>query len=150
MQRRKFLSLSAGAVAAAAILPSTLSAENYQKKMPKLWKAKTTSAAMQDLFGTTTTTQGHVTVKAPDIAENGAVIPISVSTDLNASTVAIFTDVDPDACVAVFNVPKNGIPKYDLRIKMAKTGEIKVVAEVDGKLYIGSKTVKVTIGGCGG
>lgn len=150
MQRRKFLSLSAGAVAAAAILPSTLNAKNYQKTMPKLWDAKTVPAALQDLFGTTTTTQAHVTVKAPDIAENGAVIPISFSTDLNASTVAVFSDIDPDACIAVFNVPKNGIPNYDMRIKMAKTGNVIVIAEVDGKLYRGSKTVKVTIGGCGG
>ncbi len=150
MNRRKFIGTGTAVLAAAAILPSTLSAKNYQKAMPKLWKEKGANTAIKTLFGTTTTTEAHVILKAPDIAENGAVIPISISTDLKASVIAVFVDVNPDSAVAIFNVPKNGIPSYDIRIKMAKTGAIKVIAEVDGKLYSGSKIVKVTIGGCGG
>jgi sulfur-oxidizing protein SoxY len=150
MQRREFLSLGAGVLVAASVMPATLRAENFRVTKPKLWHAKTVDTAIKDLYGTTTTTKGHVTLKAPDIAENGAMIPISFKTDLKASTMAVFQDVNPESCVAVFTVPKNGIPSYDVRIKMAKTGTITVVAEVDGKLYSTSKTVKVTIGGCGG
>jgi sulfur-oxidizing protein SoxY len=150
MQRREFLSLGAGALAVATVLPSTLSAVNFRETKPKVWKDKTVTSAVKDLYGTTTMTTGHVTLKAPDIAENGAVIPISFGTDLKASTVSVFQDVNPESCVAVFTVPKNGIPEYSIRMKMAKTGAITIVAEVDGKLYTVSKTVKVTIGGCGG
>ena len=89
-------------------------------------------------------------IKAPDIAENGAVIPVTVSTKLNATKVAIFQDANPESTVAVFTVPKDGIIDYSVRIKLGQTGTVTVVALADGKLYKASKLVKVTIGGCGG
>jgi sulfur-oxidizing protein SoxY len=90
-----------------------------------------------------------IKLKAPDIAENGAVIPITASTK-KASKIAIFQSANPESAVAVFDIPANGIPDYSIRIKMQKTGIVTAVAEIDGKLYAASKTVKVTIGGCGG
>lgn len=149
MNRRNFLSLGLGALAI-SMAPSTLSAINFRETKPKAWTAHNVEDSMKELFGTSATIEGKVKLKAPDIAENGAVIPVTVSSKLAGSKVAIFQDANPESTVAVFTVPKDGIIDYSIRIKMAKTGKVIAVVESDGKLYTASKTVKVTIGGCGG
>ena len=149
MNRRNFLSLGLGAVAI-SMAPSTLSAINFRDTKPAAWTSTTVDGAIKEVFGSSKVTEGKIKLKAPDIAENGAVIPVTVSTKLNAKTVAIFQDANPETAVAVFTVPENGIIDYSVRIKMAKTGTVTVVADVDGKLVSASKLVKVTIGGCGG
>ena len=150
MERRKFLGLGLG-VAAAAMIPASLSATDFRATKPKAWTAKKIDVAIGEIFGTANTTVSKkIKLKAPDIAENGAVIPVTVSTKMNAKTIAVFQDANPESTVAVFDVPKNGLPEYSFRIKMKKTGTVTVVADVDGKLYSNSKVVKVTIGGCGG
>lgn len=149
MNRRNFLSLGLGALAV-SMAPSTLSAINFRETKPAAFTATKMDDAIKGIFGTSKVTEGKIKLKAPDIAENGAVIPITVSTKLNAKTVAIFQDANPENTVAVFTVPENGIIDYSVRIKMAKTGTVTVVADVDGKLISASKIVKVTIGGCGG
>lgn len=149
MNRRNFLGLGLGALAV-SMAPSTLSAVNLRETKPKAWTATKVDEGMKEIFGTTSTTKGKVKLKAPDIAENGAVIPLTVSSKLAGSKVAIFQDANPEATVAVFTVPAGGIVDYSVRIKMAKTGTVTAVVEEGGKLYSASKLVKVTIGGCGG
>jgi sulfur-oxidizing protein SoxY len=149
MNRRNFLSLGLGAVAAASIAPTALSAIDFRETKPKAWTATKVDEAMKELFGTTKTSESKVKIKAPDIAENGAVIPVTVESK-TATRVAIFQDANPEALVAVFDVPKGGIVDYSVRIKMAKTGNVFAVIEDGGKLLKASKQVKVTIGGCGG
>ncbi len=150
MNRRNFLGLGVG-VLAVTMIPANLSAANFRTSHPKLWDATKVESAMQELFGTSSAIEGKVKLKAPDIAENGAVIPVSVSTKLKATKVAIFQDANPESTVAVFSVPKDGIIDYSIRIRLAKTGTITAVAQTaDGKLYKSSKLTKVTIGGCGG
>lgn len=154
MERRKFLGLGAG-ILAATMVPMSISAQNYRETKVDLWKVKNekgkpgVDAAIEALFGSNKTEEGKVKLKAPDIAENGAVIPVTAKAE-GASRIAIFQDANPESAVAVFDVPANGIADYSIRIKMQQTGNVVVVAEVDGKLYKASKTVKVTIGGCGG
>ncbi len=154
MERRKFLGLGAG-ILAATMIPAGLSAQNYRETKVDVWKVKNekdkpgVDAAIKALFGTDKVEDGKVKLKAPDIAENGAVIPVTLKAE-GASRLALFQDANPESLVAVFDVPKNGIPDYSLRIKLQKTGTVVAVAEIDGKLYKASKVVKVTIGGCGG
>lgn len=149
MNRRNFLGLGLGAVAV-SMVPAQLSAVDFRKTMPKAWDAKKVEDGMQEIFGTSKTIVKKVKIKAPDIAENGAVIPVTVSSKLAGSKVAIFQDANPESTVAVFTVPKGGIIDYSVRIKLAKTGTVTAVVEHGGKLYSASKLVKVTIGGCGG
>jgi sulfur-oxidizing protein SoxY len=149
MNRRNFLGLGLSAVAA-SMIPSSLSAVNFRDSKPKAWTATKVEAGIQELFGTSKTMNKKVKLKAPDIAENGAVIPVTVSSKLAGSKVAVFQDANPESTVAVFTVPKGGIIDYSIRIKMAKTGTVTAVVEENGKLYSASKLVKVTIGGCGG
>lgn len=149
INRRNFLGLGLG-VLAVSIAPSTLSAIDFRKEKPKAWDATKVDAAIQEMFGMTPIESKKVKLKAPDIAENGAVIPVTVSSKLAGSRVAILQDANPESLVAVFTVPKGGIVDYSVRIKMAKTGKVIALVEEGGKLYSASKTVKVTIGGCGG
>ncbi len=164
MNRRKFMGLGLG-VAAVATIPSSLSAVDFRATKPKAWTLMNpkkgdkvdaedmsgVNSAIKEIFGTSTTTVSNdVKVKAPAIAENGAVVPISIKTNLKATKIALFQSANPEATVAVFNVSAKAIAAYSVRIKMAQTGKVVVVVEVDGKLYSNSKTVKVTAGGCGG
>jgi sulfur-oxidizing protein SoxY len=164
MERRKFLGLGIAGAAALALAPSTLSAIDFRSTKPKAWsvvnkfekgtKGKLVQsgvpAAMKEIFGTDKFTEGKVKLKTPDIAENGAVVPVSVSSKLAGSKVAILQDANPEALIAVFTVPAAGIIDYSVRIKMQQTGTITAVVEADGKLYGTSKSTKVTAGGCGG
>jgi len=149
INRRNFLGLGLGALAV-SMAPSTLSAIDFRKEKPKAWTATKVDEAVKELFGKAATASDKVKLKAPDIAENGAVIPVTVSSDLAGSKVAIFQDANPESTVAVFTVPKGGIIDYSVRIKMAKTGNVTAIIEENGNLYSASKEVKVTIGGCGG
>lgn len=150
MNRRNFLSLGLGAVAVASLAPTTLSAIDFRAEKPKAWTATKVDEAMMEIFGSTKTEEKKVKLKAPDIAENGAVVPLTVESKLVGSKVAIFQDANPEATVAVFTVAEGGIIDYSVRIKLAKTGKVTAVVEADGKLYSATKEVKVTKGGCGG
>lgn len=149
MDRRNFLGLGLG-VLAVSVVPSNLAAINFRETKPNLWKEKSVKGAIKELYGSDTLINEKVKLKAPDIAENGAVIPLTISSKLNATSVSVFQDANPESAVAVFTVPEGGIVDYSIRIKMAKTGDVTAIVESDGKLYAATKTVKVTIGGCGG
>ncbi len=157
MERRKFLGLGLGA-AAISLAPMSLLAKEYRKELPKAWAIKNgekaddmapVNEAIKAVFGSDKAEDGKVKLKAPDIAENGAVVPVSFALE-KATKIALFQTANPETLVAIWDVPEAGIPDYGVRIKMKKTGTIVVVAEVDGKLYKASKIVKVTAGGCGG
>jgi sulfur-oxidizing protein SoxY len=151
MERRKFLGLGAGFLAA-AVIPSTMSAQNWRETNKVAFDAKNVNDAMNGLFGTTSATESSkIKLKAPDIAENGAVIPVSVKAPAGTKTIAVFQSANPESATAVFDVPARGIPEYSIRIKMSKTGDVVAVAKMaDGSMIKASKQVKVTIGGCGG
>ena len=160
MERRKFLSMGAGMMAVLAAAPSMLMATNYREKLPDVWKItndekakgedmKGVNEAIKAIFGSDKVEEGKVSLKAPAIAENGAVVPVSFKAE-GAKKIALMQTADPEAVVAIFDVPERGIPEYAVRIKMQQTGHVVVVAEIDGKLYKADKVVKVTVGGCGG
>ncbi|MCI0501681.1 MAG: thiosulfate oxidation carrier protein SoxY [Epsilonproteobacteria bacterium] len=149
MNRRNFLGLGLG-VAAVSMIPVSLSAEDFRASKPKAWTATKVDEAIKAVFGTSATTVGGINLSAPEIAENGAVIPISFTTDLKAKTIAVFQDANPEATVAVFTMGSKAVADYAIRIKMQKTGKVTIVADVDGKLHSITKEIKVTIGGCGG
>ena len=149
LNRRNFLGLGLGVLAAATV-PAQLAAEDFRKSKPKAWTATKVDEAIKEIFGKSETTEGGINLKAPEIAENGAVVPVSFDTELKATKIAVFQDANPESAVAVFTIPENAVIDYAVRIKLAKTGTVTVIAEADGKLYSVSKLVKVTIGGCGG
>jgi len=153
MQRRKFLSLSGLAVAAAALAPSA-NAEDFRKTKPTVWTAHTVDDAVSAMYGTTAMTESGVTVTMPDVAANGGAVPVNIKSDIAAKSVALFQNANPESAVAAFTIHDNSIINYDLKIKLKSDGTpITVTAVVegkDGKLYSGVKTLTVALGGCEG
>ena len=97
------------------------------------------------------TENSGIVIKSPDIAENGAVVPISATSSIPGTTsMAIFVDKNPAPMIAYFEVTNGAEPYFSTRIKMAKTSLVRVAVKANGKNYISSREVKVTIGGCGG
>ncbi|HFQ79753.1 MAG TPA: thiosulfate oxidation carrier protein SoxY [Desulfobacterales bacterium] len=113
---------------------------------------------LKSIFGGRKVEMSHVVMKTPIIAENGAVVPVNISSDLPmepgnyVKKIYIFVDDNRDPFIASMDLtPANGKAALSLRIKMRKTSQVRTILEdSNGKLYGSTKTVKVTIGGCGG
>ena len=155
MKRRTFLksSLAGGAVAAAVgaglLSPTTVLAATWPKAA---FKARSVQDAMKGLFGTDSSAASDaIKIKAPDIAENGAVVPVSVNTSIaGVKQIALITEknVNPLACSFEMGPTTKGF--IATRLKMSKTSDVIAVIQAGGKRYAARKNVKVTIGGCGG
>ena len=97
------------------------------------------------------TENSDVILKAPDIAENGAVVPITASSNIPGTTsIAIFVEKNPSPMVADYTFSNGAQPYISTRIKMAKTSNVWITVKAGGKNYSTKREVKVTIGGCGG
>ena len=115
------------------------------------FKQKGAADAIKALYGKTAEASDKVKLDAPEIAENGAVVPVSVTTTLTDVTSISFLVADnPNALAASYNIPPGTIPSVANRLKMAKTSSVTAIVEAGGKLYSATKEVKVTVGGCGG
>ena len=90
-------------------------------------------------------------VSTPDIAENGAVVPIGVASALpRTEQIAILVEKNPNMLAATFDIPAGTEPSLTTRVKMGQSSNIYALVKADGKYYVASKEVKVTLGGCGG
>jgi sulfur-oxidizing protein SoxY len=115
------------------------------------FKQKRAADAIKSLYGRTAQASDKVKLDAPEIAENGAVVPISVGTTLaEVTSIAFLASENPNALAAVYRIPPGTMPNVANRLKMAKTCDVTVIVEAGGKLYSATKEVKVTVGGCGG
>jgi sulfur-oxidizing protein SoxY len=115
------------------------------------FKQKNSDDAIKSLYGKTAEASDKVKLDAPEIAENGAVVPISVSSTLaDVTSISILVVENPNALAASYKIPAGTMPNVANRLKMAKTSNVIAVVEAGGKLYSATKEVKVTVGGCGG
>ncbi|MCK1366727.1 thiosulfate oxidation carrier protein SoxY [Bradyrhizobium sp. 62] len=115
------------------------------------FRQKSEADAIKALYGKTAEPSDKVKLDAPEIAENGGVVPISVTTTLDKVTsMSFFVAENPSALAASYRIPEGTIPAVANRLKMAKTTNVVAIVEADGKLYSATKEVKVTVGGCGG
>jgi sulfur-oxidizing protein SoxY len=115
------------------------------------FKQKSADDAIKSLYGKTAEKTDKVKMDAPEIAENGAVVPISISTTLaDVTSISILVADNPNALVASYRIPEGTIPSVANRLKMAKTSNVIAVVEAGGKLYSTVKDVIVSVGGCGG
>ncbi|HDK38035.1 MAG TPA: thiosulfate oxidation carrier protein SoxY [Thiolapillus brandeum] len=151
-KRRVFLkgSLAAGTLGAAAgLLTPGMVLAAWNKTA---FTAKGIDEAIAAAAGSPTTAPStDITIKAPDIAENGAVVPVSVSTKIDGvESISMLVEKNSTPLSAVFHLPKGTLPDVSTRVKMGKTGDVIAVVKANGKLYSARKSVKVTIGGCGG
>ncbi|MCC6378362.1 MAG: thiosulfate oxidation carrier protein SoxY [Burkholderiales bacterium] len=90
-------------------------------------------------------------VSTPDIAENGAVVPIGISSSIpKTESIAILVEKNPNMLAAVFDIPPGTEPAVTTRIKMGQSSNVYALVKADGKFHVASKEIKVTLGGCGG
>jgi sulfur-oxidizing protein SoxY len=153
--RRRFLVLTAlaGAVAVGmdALRAVAAFAADAAGWPADAFKQKSEADAAKTLYGKTFEPSDKVKLDAPEIAENGAVVPISVSSTLpNVTSISIMVKENPYVLAASYKIPEGTNPAVSNRLKMAKTSQVVAVVESGGKLYSASKEVKVTVGGCGG
>ena len=113
--------------------------------------AKNEADAIKLLYGRTAEPSDKVKLDAPEIAENGAVVPISVSSSLaEVTSISLLVSENPNVLAASYRITAGTMPSVANRLKMAKTSNVTAIVEAGGKLYSATKEVKVTVGGCGG
>jgi len=152
MKRRIFLkgSVAAGAVGLAA---GVLTPQAVLAAWPAAaFESKDMGAALKGLFGSDAAEASDaIKIKAPDIAENGAVVPITIETDMEGVTqIALIAKENATPVVSDFHLTEQSVPFVSTRIKMGKTGDVVAIVKAGGKMMKAHKSVKVTIGGCGG
>lgn len=150
MQESRRMLLKAGAaLAMLTAIPKAVLAAVW----PESAFAKTgASDAMSELLGTDQATPSdQIKLKLPEIAENGAVVPVTISTTLeNVESISIVVPKNPRPLAASFEILPGTLPNVSSRIKMGETSDVMAVVKTDSGIYSAARQVKVTIGGCGG
>lgn len=150
-QRRSFIRLGASALglaAASALWP--LRAIAAAAGLESAFKAKSVEDVFKDL-GSTPTESKDIQLMTPDIAENGAVVPVSVTSKIpNAEQIMILVEKNPNPMAASFTIAEGTEGMISTRVKIGQTCNVYAVVRADGKLYSAHRETKVTLGGCGG
>lgn len=153
MNRRHFLKGSSGATvmalaASAGLFTQPAFARSYNEAA---FKAKNLNETIKAMGGQAATESKDITITSPDIAENGAVVPVSVSSKLpNVESIAILVEKNPSALTASFAIPAGTEAFVSTRVKMGQTSNVHALVKAGGQYYYTTKEVKVTLGGCGG
>jgi len=148
-QRRALLKYSAvfGLMASAGLI-SVAQAEEWNKAA---FEGKSLDEVFKALgTGSSPDKSSAVTLNAPDIAENGAVVPVGITTTLKADQMAILVEKNPSTLAAQFFIPAGTEPFVTTRIKMGQTSNVYALVKADGKWSMAVKEIKVPLGGCGG
>ncbi len=152
-QRRNVLKAGSGAalmsiLAAAGIITPGMALADWNKSA---FDAKSMADTLKALGAGAPADSKDVQVTGPDIAENGAVVPVGVASSLpNISMVAILIEKNPNALAATFTLPEGTEANVQTRVKMGQTSNIYALVKSDGKFFMATKEIKVTLGGCGG
>jgi len=157
MERRSFLKGFGTAAACAALLPHIASAADEAKKVVGLNEMSIETAIAAITGGKPVTPSAKVSISAPEIAENGAVVPVKVSVESPMTAtdyvkaIHLFANKNNNTrCANVYLTPANGEASFATRIKLGATQDVLAIAEMSNGTFISAKqNVKVTIGGCG-
>lgn len=152
MQTRRE-TLRQGALAAGVLTAGSLLSQPALAFNKAAFDSKQMADALKGLGVTSPLAESKdVTLTAPDIAENGAVVPLAVASSLaGVKQLVLLVEKNPNALVAVFNVSPEVDASFATRAKMGETSDVYAVAITgDGKAHFAKKEVKVTLGGCGG
>lgn len=156
MNRRKALKTTGGFgvlgmfVAAGVITPEEARAQQAEWNKAA-FEAKDVNGTVKALGGDAAAASDKVTVTGPDIAENGAVVPVGATTTLaNVQMIALLVEKNPNALAAMFNLTADSEPFVTTRVKMGQSSDVYALVKADGKFHVAKKEIKVTLGGCGG
>ena len=152
--RRKVLKGTGGmavmglAVSAGLFKPGSAWAQNWNKAA---FETKNTADTVKAMGGSTAAESKDIVITSPDIAENGAVVPFTISSRLaKTESIALLVEKNPNVLAASFNIPAGTEAGVTTRVKMGQTSNVTALVKADGKFYYTTKEVKVTMGGCGG
>lgn len=151
--RRDFMKLTGvfGLLAVAGLLTTDEAFAQQQAWNKAAFETKNLNDAVKALGGSAPVESKDIAITAPDIAENGAVVPVGVTSKIpKTQAVYVLVEKNPNVLAAGFNIPAGTEPNISTRIKMGQTSNVYAVVKADGKFYVASKEVKVTLGGCGG
>jgi sulfur-oxidizing protein SoxY len=113
--------------------------------------AKTAADALKNIGAAGAAPSKDIVIEAPQIAENGAVVPIEISSNIPGTTsIAVVIEKNPFPLAGKFDFKENALPFVKLNVKMGETSDVRVVAVAGGKQFVATREIKVTIGGCGG
>jgi sulfur-oxidizing protein SoxY len=113
--------------------------------------AKSAADALKAIGAVGAAPSKDLLIEAPQIAENGAVVPVEITSNIAGTRVlSVLVDKNPFPLVAKFEFLEGAVPFVKLNVKMGETSDLRVIAEAGGRTYVATKEVKVTIGGCGG
>lgn len=153
VSRRKFVRSGSvlGLMVAAGLLTTREARAQQQAWNKAAFEAKSTDEVVKALGGSAVSSSADVVLTAPDIAENGAVVPIGVASRIpNTQAIYVLVEKNPNALAAGFTIPAGTDPNVSTRIKMGQTSNVHAVVKADNKYFVATKEVKVTLGGCGG
>lgn len=151
--RREFLkgTAIAGAIAFAAAAGLLAPVRLLAAQRSKAFDTKGMADTLQSLGAVSIADSKDISIKAPDVAENGAMIPVEITSGIPGTTaIILMVEKNPSPMVAQFDFSNGGEPYVATRVKMGQTSTIKVLAKAGDKFYAAGKEIKVTIGGCGG
>lgn len=152
-QRRHLMKAGAGigVLAAASSLPLAAHAQQAPAWNKAAFEAKSVQDVVKSLGGTAPKESADIAITAPDIAENGAVVPIGVVSKVPGTQgVWILVDKNPNALAAGFTIPQGTEANVSTRLKMGQTSNVMALVKANNQFFIATKEVKVTLGGCGG
>jgi len=138
----------AAALAAGLLRPERVLAANWDMSA---FRQKTAADALKSIGAQDAAMSKDVILDVPEIAENGAVVPVEITSHIPGTTsIAVVIDKNPFPLTSKFNFMNGALPYVKVNVKMGESSYIRVIAEAGGKHYVAMREVKVTIGGCGG
>jgi sulfur-oxidizing protein SoxY len=137
-----------GATAALLLKPFAALAAAWNKDA---FGARSAAEALKSLGISSPAPSRDIVIEAPQIAENGAVVPIEIQSNIpGTSALVVLIEKNPSPLAGRFSFLEGALPFVKLNVKIGETSEVRVVAQAGGRYYTASKEIKVTIGGCGG
>ena len=146
---RRTVIQTSGAMATLVALGIVTAQQAHAASRPG-FEARSLQDALRAVGGTPATTD-QIRIVSPDIAENGAVVPVGVSSTLpNTTEFFILVEKNPVPLAAAFTIPRGTEPDVQTRVRMGESSNIVAIVRADGRLFSAVKEIRVTLGGCGG
>jgi sulfur-oxidizing protein SoxY len=152
-QRRNTLKVASGTglygalIAIGLLKPGQASAQT----MAEAFKAQGIPATLKALGASDAANSTDIAIISPDIAENGAVVPVGIRSSIpNTQSMALLVEKNPSALAGAYDILEGAEAEVSMRIKMGQSSDVIAVVKADGKFYMARKEIKVTLGGCGG
>ena len=153
MNRREVLKVGGGAAVYSALASMGFFAANPAMAAwnKAAFETKSIADTLKVLGVSGTANSADVVITSPDIAENGAVVPVGVASKIaKTEMIAVMVEKNPSMMAGMYQFGPNAEADISMRVKMGQSSDVYALVKADGKFYMTKKEIKVTLGGCGG